>query len=671
MSSSEQHVSSSQPSLDLPARLLRKSQFTYKDLAQLALSAPSTPLRVIAHVDLDAFYAQCEGIRLNQPEDQPLAVRQWDGLIAVNYPSRKYGLSRHIDISEAKRLCPDLIMQHVATWKIGEEKWSYHEDAYDNIATHKVSLDPYRLESRRILQTIKDSLPASPIQRVEKAGIDEVFLDLSAQVYSTLLERYPELQGPAPYDDPSENLPAPPNAPLEWENDSVVGLETLALNHGKLDTDWDDIAISIGSEIVRFVRASIKKHLKYTCSAGISNNKMISKLGSAYNKPNQQTVVIGRATEHFLKDIKLTKIRNLGGKLGARIANVFKTESIQDLLQVELEQLKREFGEESGAWIYETIRGVDLSEVTPRTQIKSMLSAKSFRPAVNSPEVAAKWLRIFVADIFSRLVEEGILENKRRPKTMALHHRQRGHTRSRQLPIPLRKVIDEIMLFELAQSLLGQLAIEGDPWPCDNLSLSVGGFEDGIGDRGIVSFLVKGEDAKTLNEIQGKQIFIPQLSLKDGGNGGPTSNGIKKFFTKKGLTMEKLESQSPPLEHFGEGTKDATKIWSESLSSKLTNTGDMISLEQETTPQYTCNKCNQSFPMEERAEHEDWHFAKSLEEAESHRLPQTQPHLHTDVKDSRKRGGDFSQSKASAAKRPTTSRKTEKGQARLAFGPSI
>lgn len=32
-------------------------------------------MRVIAHIDLDAFYAQCEGVRLGLPEDQPLAVQ--------------------------------------------------------------------------------------------------------------------------------------------------------------------------------------------------------------------------------------------------------------------------------------------------------------------------------------------------------------------------------------------------------------------------------------------------------------------------------------------------------------------------------------------------------------------------------------------------------------------
>src|ERR1700710_482858 len=162
------------------------------------------------------------------------ATRQ--GLIAINYPSRKFGLTRHITITEAKKLCPDIILQHVATWKEGNEKWAYHEDAAKNIATHKVSLDPYRLESRRILACIKETLPAD-LQKVEKASIDEVFMDLSAQVHSIMIERYPELALPPPGDDPAENLPLPPTTALDWKADTVVDLDSDETEYD--NPDWD------------------------------------------------------------------------------------------------------------------------------------------------------------------------------------------------------------------------------------------------------------------------------------------------------------------------------------------------------------------------------------------------------------------------------------------------
>ncbi|KAK4933013.1 hypothetical protein LTR28_011308, partial [Elasticomyces elasticus] len=484
-------------------RRRRKSAFTYKQLSTLAASSTSCPLRVIAHVDLDAFYAQCEMVRLGVPPDQPLAVQQWQGLIAINYPARKFGLNRHVTITEAKKLCPELICQHVATWREGDAKWAYHEDSFKEMATHKVSLDPYRLESRRILALIKEVLPAAPVQRVEKASIDEVFLDLSAQVYQTLLERYPVLKGPAPYDDPTEHLPRPPTTALDWAADALVDLDKEETEED--EPDWDDVAMLIGSEIVRNVRTAIFEKLKYTCSAGISRNKMLAKLGSAHKKPNSQTVIRNRAVQQFLSGFKFTKIRNLGGKLGDEVVAAFKTDTVQELLEVPIERLKKQLGDDTGSWLYSVVRGEDTSEVNPRTQIKSMLSAKSFRPSINSFEVGVRWLRIFVADIFSRLVEEGVLENKRRPKTVNLHHRQGAQTRSKQAPISMGKAVDEDMLFDLAKNLLAQAVADGRAWPCANLSLSVGGFEDGItGNKGISGFLVRGDEAKAMLSVPGE-----------------------------------------------------------------------------------------------------------------------------------------------------------------------
>ncbi|RMZ20683.1 hypothetical protein D0859_15311 [Hortaea werneckii] len=485
-------------STPLSSHLPRKSKYTWKNLSTLSAYSPQSTLRVIAHIDLDAFYAQCETVRLGLDPAKPLAVQQWQGLIAINYPARAYGLSRHVTITEAKEKCPELVCQHVATWKEGDTQWSYSDDAYKEMATRKVSLDPYRTQSRRILAVIKETLPKD-LQRVEKASVDEVFLDLSAHVHHRLLEQYPELQGPPPYDDPSEPLPRPPTTALDWSADALVDLPESESEED--DPDWDDIALLTASQIVRDVRQQIYDQLHFTCSAGLARNKMLSKLGSAYKKPANQTVIRNRAIPHFLSTFKFTKIRNLGGKLGDEIVSRFQTEQISDLLPHSLETLKKHLGDDTGSWLYATLRGDDSSEVNPRTQIKSMLSAKSFRPSINDATTATKWLRIFISDIFSRLVEEGVLENKRRPKTMNLHHRCGQATRSKSTPIPLGRKITEDGLLELAKGLLAQVVVDGRAWPCANLSLSVGGFEEGVsGNKGIGGFLVHGEEARALRE---------------------------------------------------------------------------------------------------------------------------------------------------------------------------
>ena len=49
--------------------------------------------RVILHLDLDCFYAQVEHNRLKMPLTVPLAVQQWNGLIAgiyIQWPDSQY-----------------------------------------------------------------------------------------------------------------------------------------------------------------------------------------------------------------------------------------------------------------------------------------------------------------------------------------------------------------------------------------------------------------------------------------------------------------------------------------------------------------------------------------------------------------------------------------------------
>lgn len=642
------------------------SRYSYRQLQHLRQNSTSTPFRVIAHIDLDAFYAQCEMVRLGTSRRTPLAVQQWDSLIAVNYPARDSGISRMISAGEARKRCPDVVLQHVATFREGEGgRWTYRNDAFKNIGTDKVSLDPYRAESRKILQVMKEELarwnstlaaeeggqvqmqPAS----LEKASIDEVFIDLSPLVFGVLLQRYPGLRNGCLGEDRSASLsqllPCPPTTALEWNaEDCLVDLDE---NETEVDDpDWDDIVMLIGSEIIRSVRAAVWNQLSYTCSAGVARNKMMAKLGSGCNKPNKQTVVRNRAVQNFLGGFKFTKIRMLGGKLGDQVAGHFGTEQVSDLLNVSFEQFRAMLDDDTANWLYGIIRGEDRSEVNPRTQIKSMLSAKSFRPSINSTEQAEKWLHIFAADIYGRLIEDGMLEKHgRRPKTVSLHHRHGTQVRSRQIPIHGSKPIDEATLFDFGNTLLRQVVGDGRAWPCANLSLSVGGFEDGVTkNRAIDGFLLRGEQAKanmslsTTDHVPGEQPFSTKRRKIE-------ENGITRFFTKTPTT----EPTNP---------KEPGSIFSEN-SSNMPATGE--NLPDETPPGfYACSQCNQPVLEDEKVEHDDWHFAKELESQERQATRNTGPGTSTTNTnanvnaDTRGRGGRNGRVKV------------EKGQMRLTFG---
>lgn len=666
-------MSSSQPfvlSSPVAGGRRKKSRFTYKHLNLLAQSSSTCPLRVIALIDYDAFYAQCESVRLGLPDDQPLGVQQWQGLIAINYPARASGLNRHVTATEARAKCPAIVLQHVATWREGDDKWAYRQDAEKHISTDKVSLDPYRLESRKSLALIKEILPAAPIQKVEKASIDEVFLDLSAQIHSILLDCYPELRT-APYDDPTEKLPLPPSSALDWETDALIDLDINQTEDE--DPDWDDVVMNIGSSIVRSVRQTIFDRLHYTTSAGIARNKMMAKLGAGYKKPNQQTIVRNRAIQKFLSEFKFTKIRNLGGKLGDQIVEKFNTDQVTELLDIPLETLKSKLGDETGTWLHSIIRGEDTSEVNARTQIKSMLSAKSFRPSINNFEQAVKWLKIFVADIYARLVEEGVTENKRRPKTINLHHRQGGTTRSRQLPIPMGRPIDDTLLFDLAKTLMGQVVVDGRAWPCANLSLSVGGFEEGVtGNRGIGSFLVKGEEARALEaERSNSATPVPAEDGRPAKRRRTDVPQIDRFFSKSESRGEEDSSKEELPEAAAD--EDEPDLYDAPVQPDSRPDKPSPALQQTDISTYLCPSCNAQIPETEQEEHQDWHFAKQLQEQDTPQTTTVRPQAnsrppgqHSSASSGKPNGATVGA--GGKGKGAVKTVKAEKGQQKLAFG---
>ncbi|OAX81551.1 hypothetical protein ACJ72_04105 [Emergomyces africanus] len=644
-------------------------------------------------------------VRLSTPLTQPLAVQQWESLIAVNYPARAFNISRMLTAAEARKRCPQLITQHVATFREGEgADWRYRDDAA--VATDKVSLEPYRLESRRILEVIKAALSAwtervmrdvgggggggemekggsgnerqQQLVRVEKAGIDEVFVDLSALVYETLLERYPILrEGEVPR-EMNETLPRPPTTVLEWgKEDMLVDLDVGEAEED--DPDWDDVCMLIGADIVRSVRMAIWERLKYTCSAGIARNKMMAKLGSACNKPNKQTIVRNRAVQQFLGGFKFTQIRMLGGKLGKQVAATFGTEDVGGLLHISVEQLRLKLGDDTGTWLYELIRGYEYSEVSVRTKIKSMLSTKSFRPGIQSSAQAEKWLRIFVADIYGRLLEEGVLENKRRPKIITIHHRTAGQTRSRQIPIPTGRPITDTFLFDLAKALLAQVVNEGNIWPCANLSLNVSGFEDGVTDnKRLDSFFLRGKGDAETRSLVSRQPPQPNSDAQQGYLLGSEPQKRRKVSADDDgehghLIYDPIARSSGPADD--EEQEEAESLFlhdgDNGHPSGVAHTTIQAHTDDENAlfaqhddwapmapqgPSFTCPRCAKAVLEYDKSEHEDWHFAKDLyaQEREQHASLVSPPRQSDNSRrKGRSRGGG--------------SGKIDKRQSRLAF----
>ncbi|THH26302.1 hypothetical protein EUX98_g7885 [Antrodiella citrinella] len=495
---------------------------TYRHLHSHNLGVKD-PLRVIALCDSDAFYAACEQVRLGADPSEPLVVQQWDSLIAINYPARKYGISRMDKAKDAKKRCPHLRLVHVATYKEGEKEPGYWENP-DSL-THKVSLDHYRRESMKIIQLFKDGLPGGEIER---ASIDEAFIDFTRPVREEILKRYPYL-AQVPHDAPEgKDTPLPQPPPIIWEDRSTVipitppppditaaedeeTKETAAKVQDEegMEADesctWHDIALSIAAEYMAKIRQDIYTTLGYTTSAGIGRNKFLAKLTASYKKPNSQSILRNAAIPNYLRPMAFQKIRFLGGKLGKALAEEYDVSAVGDILCNHYvlirscgEEMQRKFGEDS-IWVYEILRGIDRSEVKEKPSVtKSMLASKNLPQPIVKTSQGKHWIRVLAAELALRLREARETVPALWPKSIVLHVRQGYETsRSKQAPFPFSRDITVDLIASAGDKLWKELVGTNDerttPFKITNVQLSFLGINSmEIGQRNIEGFFPTG-----------------------------------------------------------------------------------------------------------------------------------------------------------------------------------
>ena len=505
--------------------------------------------------------------------------------------------------------------------------------------TDKASLDYYKLQSKKAMQVLKETLPGSGPQKIERAGIDETYVDLSVQVHEILLHRYPEL---AQDDQPLESrLPLPLPSVPDWEDS--------ALEQGSEDAvspvlDWDDICIHIGSQIVRAIRSAIFTKLHYTCSAGVARNKVLAKLGSGHNKPNRQTVILNSGIPDFLATYQFTKLRGLGRKLGNEVTQAFNTKELTDLLPISLSTLRSKLGSSDGTWVYNVIRGVEHSDVVAREHLKSVMSAKTFMPPIIAIEQADPWLEIFAHDIIARLEDLG----GQRPRTIAVHVQVNGPRhpgRSKQGPVPLGARLDAQTLSRLARDLLDALEREGTTWPLVTLSVDVSNLEEVSKAKRSISTLLAAQGSMASTKDSPRQgsrtaewpldeaTTSPLGNLKHAGASKRTLLDFQGFSNGGSNGSARHGSESSKRARFGSPSQAQTGVHG-LLSTPPPNVGDVLANE---TPKdseragmtgsmegedklniehsYLCPTCNNQIAEANVLEHLDWHAAMDLQGA--------------------------------------------------------
>jgi DNA polymerase-4 len=310
--------------------------------------------RVIAHLDMDAFYASVELLRYPELRGQPVVIgggrrhqpvwetdpatgerrrrfatlRGYAGrgvVTTATYEARALGVNSAMGMMKAAAKAPDAVLL-------------------------PVDFDEYRKYSRLFKAAVRALAPV-----VEDRGIDEIYIDLSAIVAARL-----------PTDEVSDPDDAERNV---W---------------------W--CAREVGAELKQAVRAATG----LSCSVGLAANKLTAKLASELDKPNGLTVVAPADYAARMAPLAVRRLNGVGPKSAAKLARL-GIATIGELAQAERGWLAQQFGASYGAWLADAARGIDDRPVVTESEPKSISRETTFERDLHAVRDKSQLSRIFTA----------------------------------------------------------------------------------------------------------------------------------------------------------------------------------------------------------------------------------------------------------------------------------
>ncbi|MGQ0599294.1 DNA polymerase IV [Aquabacterium sp.] len=302
------------------------------------------PRRLIAHLDMDAFYASVELLRYPSLTGQPVVIGggrrhqpelQADGnwqfarlrdyagrgvITTATYPARALGVHSGMGLMKAAALAPDAVLL-------------------------PVDFDQYRAYSRRFKAAVAQVAPV-----IEDRGIDEIYIDLS-------------------------EVPGAQNA------------------HG-------DDALGGVRELGRQLKQAVFEATGLSCSVGVTPNKLLSKLCSDLEKPDGLTVLTMADIPARIWPLPASRINGIGPKASARLAS-HGIDTIGQLAATDPNWLMQEFGSHYGAWLHQAAHGLDERPVVTWREPKSLSRETTFERDLHPRDD-----RDALSPIFTRLCEQ-------------------------------------------------------------------------------------------------------------------------------------------------------------------------------------------------------------------------------------------------------------------------
>ncbi len=378
--------------------------------------------QIVCHFDVDSFYCACECIRRPELKERPFAVTQYNsgGFVSVNHVARLAGVKKGDGIgaggqkalehfknrpdalmAEVLKRCPDLVVLPMDTiWyrQVSSNIETALKLALKNIYERMMPLSVFSSLSSSAHTSspslqLSSSQPFVPENRsinnhnnkygvVEKSSIDDFFVDITKIVFSYLMHNCDNNKSSdfrrTSDNDLDQNLSTGSST---WIYDYNTDDKRLRRVQNRKAFSRLPIHLQYAADIAIKIRLYVEETVGVTLSGGIGKNKLISRLISKIaHKKNVQTLIENRNIDYLLKITAIKSVPGLKGQFGNRLIMDFNVESLLDLQKIKLNKLEQMYGKNKAKLIYEYSRGMDSSRVIERPPTKSLLSEQSFAP---------------------------------------------------------------------------------------------------------------------------------------------------------------------------------------------------------------------------------------------------------------------------------------------------
>ncbi len=287
--------------------------------------------RLIAHLDMDAFYASVELLRYPELRGRPVvigggrrhqpvqradgtreyaAMRDYTGrgvITTSTYEARALGVHSGMGVMKAAQLAPHAVLL-------------------------PIDFDEYRKYSRLFKAAVRAVAPL-----VEDRGIDEIYIDV---------------------------------------------------------TDIPGAQQDAGRAVGQRLKDAVFDATGLTCSVGITPNKLLSKICSELDKPNGLTLLSQADIPARVWPLAAKKVNGIGPKATEKLAS-FGIHSIGEVAAADPQFLVTHFGKSFGAWLHEASHGRDEREVVTYSEPKSISRETTFERDLHAKRDRTELGRIF------------------------------------------------------------------------------------------------------------------------------------------------------------------------------------------------------------------------------------------------------------------------------------